>query len=946
MSVSIRRSKGLPPGIWGPGADGMGRIMVPATPPGQMSANEGEIPIASFNDESAADTRSEADQTSKPGTAQVSYITAYVPYIVPTVLQREESESLPSSSPISVSSVETESMKRNTVPVNGAAQSQRSDSAPLWDALSPIPRRVPGPGETLFDEYESAGFEDGEVVDPEAAVKTPPSNQAASYWTDEERQDFAGKPSGPSLTLDALPTGRKRNWGGSPASEEMSRTARRPRRDEDEGRGGYANGGDDVRLPSIQEMMGNPWQASSGTRARCSSFRPAVVSTPKREQARTHVNFVPDSAANVSGAPPSPFSTSSTGTAHARPLASPFLGGAQHQPPRHVSRQPRFQDEDERARPEEEAEEMDIDGAELLRPCERGRRDDRRERPRGRAWSQGQGPRSLYDIIADSNSSIPNATRAGDAPRWQGGYAPRFREERTGAPNRSGLRKTIDEWEDERSQAEEATRTHDKTPFSAIPHTRAWQYRADRAPVVHEMGRYKSAGPQDDADDWPEDGHRSAFPSSGGSGDDADWQEATRGYQGSVASDDHDDDWAGYAGATPSALANDLNADDTPVLVNNPKSSKWHVHFGDPEFLLTGLAGGWINTIWNDERPVVVFWVYNYKYTDNGVINRHIETSVHEITSRLTGEDGFCVVPPDPDTTRNLPTRELPFLWAIRGLTESGAKLMTTAHLVTTKNVTIITMPRALCIPRWVCALGGFLRPNVSIIRAAVLSVLESKEMLALLVELTMKNRRLRHIPPEERVDYIISSIQIKMTEAEDGEPVANIFMHPPTDDMNLWRDWVARMRREKYNIFMNGTGKARRIFWCSGCRGVDHETDECRLTEMEGWKGPNPSMGDKLHTTIPILEMARKKKYDNGKGLKTNALRGSPARGRWQGAGGNARHGAGGLRSGHRGGGPRGNGSQRGGWSQRAPSGWTPGHSRDGRQGWPGTYQDYPQRW
>ncbi|RDX41294.1 hypothetical protein OH76DRAFT_1423196, partial [Lentinus brumalis] len=244
-----------------------------------------------------------------------------------------------------------------------------------------------------------------------------------------------------------------------------------------------------------------------------------------------------------------------------------------------------------------------------------------------------------------------------------------------------------------------------------------------------------------------------------------------------------------------------------------------------------------------------------------------------------------------------------------------------------------------------------FLRPNVNVIRAAVTSVLEKDEMIAMLTELTKNNRRMRHIPPKDRAAFVIDSLEIKMTEAEDGEPVANVYLFPPTEDMKLWRAWAARMRSEKFNIFMNGTGRARRIYWCSGCRGVDHETDECRLPEMDGWKGPNPGAGDKLHTTLPILELARKKKTGRGNphDSQTYGQRKQPMRGGggWQGALWETR---GGLGRGAKGrdngqaGGPRG-GGRRGTWNPRTPANWTPGHGRGGNYGWAGG-QSQPPRW
>ncbi len=72
MSVSTRRAATLLPGVWAPGADGMGRIMVPATPPGQTRAEEDEIPIASYEEETANEGKNGGSQEATLHASQVS----------------------------------------------------------------------------------------------------------------------------------------------------------------------------------------------------------------------------------------------------------------------------------------------------------------------------------------------------------------------------------------------------------------------------------------------------------------------------------------------------------------------------------------------------------------------------------------------------------------------------------------------------------------------------------------------------------------------------------------------------------------------------------------------------------------------------------------------------------------------------------------------------------
>ncbi|RDX41933.1 hypothetical protein OH76DRAFT_1422850, partial [Lentinus brumalis] len=607
MAVSNRTTNALPLGIWGPGADGMGRVMVPSTPPIQTNAHDEEIPVATY-ERTEEGTKQKGNQETTQSQAQA-----------------DDEESLPSSSPLSFSSVETATPIAEDKQTEEVSPGKRSESASLWDALSPFPRRIPGPGETLFDGYESAPLEDGEVEDEDVAVRTPPSNQEAKGWSDENRRrtrdsyDFTGERSGPHFELDSVPTGRKRTWVGSPASEEASRTARRPRRE-----AGTPSDGE-LRLPPIHEMLGNPWRTGDGVSSRVGSFRPVVSSTPKRKYA---TNFVPDSAANVSEIPPTPFSAVSLVSNHssARSTSQPTNGEREA-----MGRTPRSRDErdgDDDTPADAADMDVDLDDSELLQPRGRThRRNEENHRLRGRAWSQGKGPRSLYDIIGGTGVDDDESHHGEREQRWKGGYAPRLWSQGEVGSDGTARRRAADDWEEEQYETRAGSRTKEKTPFSAIPHTRAWQFRTDRTRITLGANPGRQTRSQDEDDDaWEADEPRMADASAREWGDDL-RQEESRNTGRTGEPDDREDEWQGYSGATPTALTHRQDEEDRPVVVKDPKSSKWRVHFGDPEFALTGLDGQWISTIWNDDSPVVVFWVYNYKYTDNGIINRHIETS-------------------------------------------------------------------------------------------------------------------------------------------------------------------------------------------------------------------------------------------------------------------------------------------------------------------------------
>ncbi|KAI0689621.1 hypothetical protein C8T65DRAFT_700208 [Cerioporus squamosus] len=652
MSVSRR---------WGPRllteremeeANARGWILVPDTPPAQQHYND-EVPVATDDEETLKGT------PGRTGTSGQE-----------TGPQREQSDSLPPSSPISVAFTDE---GQETAAHHQILDSPRSfDSAPLWDAVSPIPRTQAGPASVLFDDHEAMDYEEGEVTEYRHDTRGPPSNQEQSRMeyaernmTPEERHEHVlGEHSVSRPSPDSALTASKRPWMGSPTSEELNWSSQRPKCDASDV---HQN---TIRLPPIHEMM-NPWRGMDDLEP---ARRTCSRDTPMTGEERWPGGYVP---------------------------------------------QPR-----------------------------RGQRDDE---------DDGRRP------------AVEGLGRLGG----------------------------------------EGARGGSNSFFSAIPNTKAWAYKtrtggeAEDEPSRDDeevMSVDKEASIQDKGRGVCEERHRTQEcpePSASGDGE----EDVPRWY--------HDDETQGPFGrstlyedfgATPTAMAEDESAGDVPVLLVSPTDSKWATHFDNPETILGGQSAEWTRVIWRDGKPIILFTVYNYKYTKDATINRHIELGVTSLTTFLTGETTFYVVPPDPDWRYTIKTRDLPFVWVIRGLSEKGARTMTKLRVISTKTVSIMTYP-------WVCGL-------------------------------------LESIPQHRRVEYVVSSLKIKVMSAEDEEFVANMYLFLPTDDMGRWREWAGEMRSSRYNVFLNSTGTARKFFWCANCRGVDHEADECPFPTMEGWKGPE-AVGD-----------------------------------------------------------------------------------------------------
>ncbi len=783
-----------------------------------------------------------------------------------------------------------ELLARKAAEEHKSGQSNTSyESTDLWAAVgSPIGIQSQSEAQTSLP----ATYEDGEFEEKED--QGPPPNQETNRRTHGEAAQghdggfpaFAGEHRRPPPDHDEGPTARKRSWNGSTTSEEDRRPLRKPRVTS------RTTPTAPALLP-IRELTRNPWCSLENTRnASYNDPLPVAMSTPRQSHAtRNAPPFFHDELADVSGHPPtirgsSIDSRSDTSTE----------GGNEYLPQTGT-----------RTRRDEDAThaDMDVDGnasprrdSNLWHPLLERRATDARRTDLTR-----DGARSLKDVLTEPEprSHDRRAPRQ-EHPQRDAGYTQEDADESAFFGFEEGSGRGLLRTGDGEAECDRARR---RSLFSALPNTKAYEFRHGKQVPVEgspyaipetprrrtggrdssqresrgreTLGRrclpdtpptrseraYDNNGEDDAMDEW-EEGQQSDGHAQDERQETRAWVEEEEPY-----GDGHGGDtgrWQGISSQRlPSALRGVDELEDTPVLAKNPHSELWTVHQSDPEEMLTGLSQEWMAKVWLDAKPVVLLTVYNYKFTRDLEINKHIESSISALTTYITGETRFHVVPPHPEWRRNLAPRDLPFIWAIRGLSEEAAWEMIKAHVISADGVSVITHQRTITNPTLVCGLAGFLRPDVETTKEAVLDVLNSEYMRARLLELVKSSDRLRHLPLERRVQKVIDSLEVRfMATKEDGE-VANVFITPPTDDIDEWRGWADEMRECQYNIFVNGTGAARKPFWCGGCRGVDHEDFDCPFPTMKGWKGPQA--GAPSHTKFWTPEERTTKRNGRGRG-------------------------------------------------------------------------------
>ncbi len=790
--------------------------------------------------------------------------------------------SLPSQTK-SWSSIESASFEDGTVTQNSVPRAASEDSGPLWAAVSPA-RVVPAVAQ--FDENEFLNFEEGEVEAEAEEEAPPPPNQEANRRKDVEtprehaarREDVLGEHRRSHFPRDDEPTARKRSWTGSAVSEEDRRTARRPRFDRHEQTSR-------PMLPPIKDLMGNPWRGVGEGEFRIHSFAsPVSTSTPRLPPyARDEISFHHDEQAEVSGHPPTLRGSSIDSPTSVRSVEEDIGRTRSHSRSGSLASAPGM----------EVDYDADLNSNSLL------------EVPYGQRSGAGipreDGRKSLQEILAEETPYHRTRNERDQNEFWRSGYRPKdWTQSRV--PR-------------ERKEDDEYERSH----FSPLPNTKAWEYaRGARRQDFQTnygrpaMARSEEAAPGEEGEDVQsmlEDGRRSTSYAQRAGGSRHNTLEAEEREQ------DRDVplEWwqETKASRLPTILMKEESVEDVPVVVDSPHSDRWTTHLSDPEERYAGMSKEWMKAIWTSLEPIVLLTVFNYRYTKNQEINRHIETCISSMTTQLTGESGFHVVQPDPEWRHDLKARDLPYLWVIRGLSEQAAWEMVKSHVISARGVSIITHPKTIENPRFVCGLAGFLRPDVKTTKKAVLNVLESEYMVKRLTELVHSSDRLSHLPIRKRVERVIESLDVRFIATKEDGYVANIYILPPTDEMDEWREWADEMRSCKYNVFLNGTGSARKAFWCGGCRGVDHEDQECPIPKMRGWKGP--LAGARSHSKYWEPESIATKRPGRGRGgPQWSGMNGQPLT-RTPGASGR------GVRDGWTGSGSgRGRGGQRGAYSSR----------------------------
>ncbi|RDX45044.1 hypothetical protein OH76DRAFT_1421025 [Lentinus brumalis] len=294
----------------------------------------------------------------------------------------------------------------------------------------------------------------------------------------------------------------------------------------------------------------------------------------------------------------------------------------------------------------------------------------------------------------------------------------------------------------------------------------------------------------------------------------------------------------------PTALRERAGPEDaapTPV----PNGGFPTIHRDDPETALRGMAVDWIREVWSDAPNTdVLVQIYNYRYTEDDILNGRIADALRHAFEQLSGEQGFDVVPPEPEDGSSRRQRDLPSIWVIRGLSPRGTLHATRRGFWSFPYISFAALPRAMPSQEWLFTLEGFLEGNEDKIRAAVLRVLREEGIQQWMAEMVSDNPGYEGRSTRRALEEIYDSLRVETMQLSNGTYIANVFIRSPTRNVKEWRRWVAELRSRRYRSFSIGTGRVRYISPCSGCTSVSHPVHLCPFPRIAGWNGPEPGDG------------------------------------------------------------------------------------------------------
>ncbi|TFK83411.1 hypothetical protein K466DRAFT_602886 [Polyporus arcularius HHB13444] len=287
--------------------------------------------------------------------------------------------------------------------------------------------------------------------------------------------------------------------------------------------------------------------------------------------------------------------------------------------------------------------------------------------------------------------------------------------------------------------------------------------------------------------------------------------------------------------------------DEQPTYTPRPPGGWPEMHRSDPEEPFGGTLGGMplhrVQEVYEGPRATTLLaQVFNIGETPSARVARLVTDDMAAGILHRTGEMPCIVAPEASDRGRSN-------VWIIYGLSERAAAQLLAMEVVSMPAVSFRVFNRDLHMPQLLLTLGpltgGTQESLERMIRWNLVGPL--RQTIATLVE---RNPSFAHLTTDEAIQSLIETLRIRILTLNNGNRVLNVFMRSPTRSIELWREWVARLRTHEWRDRNHSTVHARRIALCACCHSADHPTHLCPFPHLPGWNGPMAGSG--THSSLP----------------------------------------------------------------------------------------------
>ncbi|KAJ7348665.1 hypothetical protein DFH08DRAFT_1000645 [Mycena albidolilacea] len=195
-------------------------------------------------------------------------------------------------------------------------------------------------------------------------------------------------------------------------------------------------------------------------------------------------------------------------------------------------------------------------------------------------------------------------------------------------------------------------------------------------------------------------------------------------------------------------------------------------------------------------------------------------------------------------------------LWLVADIPDPLAQAVIDAHILSSMNVTVYTLPYNMPVMGFVGVFAGFMLPNTvmgaNTARDLISTAVEANNEIAQFVQ-TYSDAFGPQVSSGEAWRVFLAFITVHgiVLLVNDTNTVTwRLHVTPPTNDRKSWSQLHRLFGWLQIMTALYGTAQLQWAFRCRICPSIDHPTTLCPLPNLPGWLSPTPA-------TIAVLEDA-----------------------------------------------------------------------------------------